>query len=90
MQLSSKCAPMLVEYVPAWHRMQVKEPDAPVTTYSLRLVNNTSAALFDVRPLDNIQPGYEDKLPPCAVEYSPDPQSRQLAELGAPAASRIF
>ena len=37
-QLRSKCAPMPVEYVPAWHWMQAKEPDAPVTTYSLHLV----------------------------------------------------
>ena len=44
-------------------------------------------------PLDKIQHRYEDKtveLSPCAVEYSPDTQSRQLAEFGAPAASPIF
>ena len=50
--------------------------------------NNTGAILFDVYPLDKIQHGYEDKkfeLSPCTVEYSPDPQSRQLTEFGAPA-----
>ena len=44
-------------------------------------------------PLDKIRHRYEDKkveLSPCAVEYSPDTQSRQLAEFGAPAASPIF
>ena len=45
-QLRSKYAPMPVEYVPAWHWMHVKEPDAPVTTYSFRLVKENQCEII--------------------------------------------